>query len=145
MLEEWKDIKNFKGLYQVSNLGNVKSLDKEINNWKSGKCIRKGKILKMQIHKTGYGYLLLHKDGKIHHLFVHRLVAQEFIPNSNNYKEVNHIDGNKLNNKVSNLEWCDRSENMKHAYKNGLKRVPVEAIKKAKEIKLSILETAKSI
>jgi hypothetical protein len=72
---------------------------------------------------NGRGYLYVAKiiDGKAKHFYVHRLVAATFLPNPNNYQEINHIDGNKKNNNVSNLEWCSRSDNLRHAYKTGLK------------------------
>lgn len=115
-LEEWQDIKGFEGLYQVSNFGRVKSL-------KYNKTERE-KILSLS--SNGYGYLNcgLHKNKKTKLVRVHRLVAEAFIPNINNYREVNHIDGDKTNNRVDNLEWCTRSENMKHAYDNKLKITP---------------------
>lgn len=121
MVEIWKDIPNYKG-YQVSNLGNVKNVNTE-------------KILKGGI-KRGYREVILIKDNKRKYKLVHRLVAETFIPNMNDYPQVNHIDGNKLNNNISNLEWCTRSENMKHAYKIGLEK-PLYAINnpRAKRVK----------
>jgi len=76
-------------------------------------------------YKDKHGYLIidLFKDKKRNTKKVHRLLAEVFIPNPNNLKEVNHIDGNKSNNDISNLEWCDRSSNMKHAFKTGLLKV----------------------
>lgn len=125
MKEEWKDIKGYEGLYQISNLGNVKSV------YKNGNF----KILIGGI-KNGYRQVILVKDGKRKYINVHRLVAEAFIPNKENKSQVNHIDGNKLNNKVDNLEWCTQSENMKHAYKIGLEK-PLYAIinKRAKKVK----------
>lgn len=116
MIEDWKDIKNYEGLYQVSNLGNVRRM-KFINN-----IIKKNKIYSISKGKNNSGYLKvsLYKDNKMKNKLVHRLVAEAFIPNPNNLPQVNHIDGNKLNNNVSNLEWCSQSQNMKHAYKLGL-------------------------
>ena len=106
--EIWKDIKDYEGLYQVSNLGNVRNKRTE-------------KVLIGGI-KRGYREVIILKDTKRKYKLVHRLVAEAFIPNAENHPQVNHIDGNKLNNKVNNLEWCTRSENMKHAYKIGLEK-----------------------
>lgn len=109
--EIWKDIPDYEGLYQVSNLGRVKSLPRK-------HC--KGYILKQR--DNGYGYLTvgLHTINTYKQIKVHRLVAKAFIENKNNDNCVNHIDGNKHNNTVQNLEWCDRNYNMKHAYRIGL-------------------------
>lgn len=100
--EIWKDIPNYEGIYQVSNLGNVKN---------------KTKNRKLHLRKDGYLDIPLCKNGKTKYYLVHRLVAMAFINNPNNYKEVNHKDENKQNNNVNNLEWCDRLYNIK--YGNG--------------------------
>ena len=117
--EEWKDIKNYEGLYQVSNLGNVKSLERNKSNGKGLVKIDE-KILTQNITNWGYGNVALYKNGARKHHKVHRLVAEAFIPNPNNKEQINHIDGNKLNNNVNNLEWNTRIENMNHARINGL-------------------------
>lgn len=124
MQEIWKDIKNFEGLYQVSNLGNVKSMN--YNHTK------KEKVLIPQ--KQNNGYLTVQLGEKIKS--IHRIVAETFIPNLYNKPQVNHIDGNKHNNNVNNLEWCTPSENMIHAIKNNMIRMNTEA--KIKAIKLNI-------
>lgn len=105
--EIWKDIKGYESLYQVSSYGRVKSL---ITN----------KIRKEDTNNWGYKKVTLHKDGKSKSFFIHRLVATHFIKNPNKYSEVNHKDGDKSNNHISNLEWCTRSHNMKHAIENEL-------------------------
>lgn len=107
--EIWKDILEFKGQYQVSNLGNVRSL---IRN----KILKPAKISNNRINSTGY--YVVNLKGKLY--YIHRLVAETFIPNPNKLPQVNHIDGNKLNNCIDNLEWCTNSENIKHAYRTGL-------------------------
>lgn len=104
--EEWRDISGYEGLYQVSNLGRVKTL---ANN-KS----RKEKILKPQKDKYGYFFATLHRDGKRKMLKLHRLVANAFIPNQDNLPQVNHKDEIKTNNCVSNLEWCTNRYNINY-------------------------------
>ena len=109
MEEIWKDIPGYETLYQVSNLGNVRSLDHIRKNGKKENqiCISKGKILKQAKQKeSGYMFAVLSKNGKTKGFRVHRLVAETFLENPNNYKCVNHKDENKENNNVNNLEWC---------------------------------------
>ena len=121
MEEIWRDIKGFEGKYMVSNLGRVKSL----NYNKTGK----EKIMKGVPDGYGYFQLSLCKEGKVKNCRINRLVAQAFIPNTESKPQVNHIDGDKTNNRVTNLEWTTQEENMRHAYKNGLK-VQTEEVKK---------------
>ena len=120
-MEIWKDIEEFKGLYQVSNFGRVRSIDRLITYRTGAKRLTKGTILTIGQNKLGYQQVSLSKNDKMYSRRVHRLVANAFIKNTKNYKEVNHIDGNKKNNKVENLEWCNRSQNMQHAVRLGLK------------------------
>ena len=121
MQEVWKDIKGYEGLYQISNYGIIRSLDRLRNNGISGKYIQKGRIMEPFITR-GYYQVVLRKDGKYKHHNVHRLVAINFIDNKENKPQVNHINGNKLDNTVENLEWCTQSENQIHAYKKGLQK-----------------------
>lgn len=111
MEEVWKDIDGYEGLYQVSNMGKVRSLKRNNTN---------GKILRKCINKRGYEVVYFSKGNKKYAQRVHRLVAIAFIPEAKNKPQVNHIDGNKLNNCMNNLEWCTQSENIKHAYDNNL-------------------------
>ena len=123
----WKDIKGYEGRYQISNLGQVKSLF--FTNNKTKKSYYREKILKQQKTRQGYMTIRLSQDSMDKTYRVHRLVAEAFIENQKNKKEVNHIDGDKQNNTVDNLEWVTRSENQIHAYKNGFQR-QTEAMRK---------------
>ena len=116
--EIWKDIKDYEEMYQISDLGRVKSLARIIKH--QNRHYRKDKILKTSIDNHGYLQVTLCKNGKVKRFHVHRLVAQAFIPNPENKPQVNHIDGNKLNNNINNLEWNTAGENTYHAYKNDL-------------------------
>lgn len=128
--EEWRDVVGYEGLYQVSNLGRVKSLPRRIVYKDGREYFYPSKVLKNHKISTGYRFVMLYgANGKKQH-YVHRLVAETFIPNPNNLCDVNHKDGCKTNNILFNLEWCSRSDNQKHAYKNGLHWVHMdEAIK----------------
>ena len=111
--EIWKDIPGYEGLYQVSNFGRVKSLDKWVNyKLKPGKLyLCKGRILKLCKRPNGYIFVGLWKNKKLITPGVHQLVAQAFIPNPKNLSCINHKDENKENNKVDNLEWCTHKYN----------------------------------
>lgn len=135
--EIWKDIEGYEGLYQVSNLGNVRSLDRfvyDLNSNSKSKRFKKGKLLK--VRQTGKKYLsaFLSKNNILKKFFVHRLVAEHFI-DKNNFKcmpsenreniklddlYINHIDENPLNNKANNLEWCTIAYN--NNYGNRIKK-----------------------
>lgn len=110
MQEVWKDLERFCNLYQVSNTGKIRSL---INN-----RILKPSIIAYRKEKNKDGYKVVNIRKKIY--YIHRLVAEEFIPNPEGKPFINHIDGNKQNNSVENLEWCTNSENILHAYRIGL-------------------------
>jgi len=107
MAEKWRDIEGFEGLYQISNEGRVYSHIKDI-------------VMKSRKDHHGYLFIGLTKDTKQIHFLISRLVSLAFIKNPLNKLQVNHIDGNKLNNKEDNLEWNTRQENMNHAKVNGL-------------------------
>ena len=118
--EIWKDIPNYEGLYQASNLGNVRSLDHIRKNGKNNnqKCLTKGRILKQAIQKeSGYAFVVLSKNGKTKGFRVHRLVAETFIKNPYNFRCVNHKDENKQNNNVNNLEFCSHKYNNNYGTK----------------------------
>ena len=107
--ETWKDIEDYEGMYQVSNLGRVKSLPRQTKL-----SFRKGKILKLSSDKNGYELINLSTNGFQKTYKVHRLVANAFIPNPKNNPQVNHKDFNKKNNDISNLEWLNSRDNTVH-------------------------------
>lgn len=116
MIEIWKDIDGYIGRYQISNFGRIRSLDKDTVR-KDGKPLHtKGKILK--IAKDSKGYMRIQIPYRT--LKIHREVAKAFLPNPFGLSEVNHIDGNKSNNNVSNLEWISHQDNINHALVSGL-------------------------
>lgn len=110
IMEIWKDVEGYGGCYQISNHGNAKSF----------RQCRYGKLLKFGLTSSGYPAISPHKDKKQKTMAIHRIVAKSFIPNPDNKPHVNHKDGNKQNNHVSNLEWVTPKENHAHASKNGL-------------------------
>lgn len=126
--EQWRAVEGYPG-YEVSNLGRVR---------KNGKLT--------PLHRTGKGYLrtTLQKDGKQKQDYIHRIVAKNFIPNPDNKPTVNHIDGNKNNNQVSNLEWATYLENNLHAIKNHLHRHYTRAVKQY-DLQGNLLATYNSI
>lgn len=119
-MEEWKDIPGYEGLYQASSLGRIKRLE----HWKNQKTLRQDKyyhykmlperIMAQNAH-GGYCHIGLTKDGVTKTFLVHRLIAIAFIENDGDLPEINHIDCNGCNNRVENLEWCDRKHNVNHA------------------------------
>lgn len=107
-MEIWKDIKGYEGLYQISNYGRVKSLGNGNSNNSKERILKPAKL------KDGYLYVILSKQGKRKGFKIHRLVAQAFIENPNNYPQVNHKDEDKTNNNVSNLEFCTPKYNINY-------------------------------
>lgn len=117
--EIWKWVVGYENLYQVSNLGRVKSIERRFES-SNGERIIKEKLLAFEIDKDGYKRTNLRKNGVQKHKLIHRLVCEAFIPNTNKNPEVNHINGIKYDNRADNLEWCTRSQNEQHAYDTGL-------------------------
>lgn len=137
-MEIWKPIKGFEGFYEVSNYGNVRSLNYHREN---RTC-----ILKQKKTRDGYLETTLFKNGKPQFVRTHRIVAGAFCENPQGKLEVNHIDGNKLNNRADNLEWVTSSENQKHAYKMGLQTISGGALLNRKKVKCIELDiTAESL
>ena len=115
--EIWKDIKGYEGKYQISDMGKVKSLERLTSNKRR---VLKQINLSQKLGKDGYLKVLLYKENSRKYVMVHRLVANMFIENFYNKPQVNHIDANKQNNNVSNLEWVTASENKLHALSLGI-------------------------
>ena len=141
LCEEWKAIIGYEGLYDISNYGRVRSYKN--NKWGLSD---NSKVLKGMMGKH-YLTVTLCKDNVKKTYNVHELVAKHFIKNNNGLREINHIDGNKLNNKVDNLEWCTHKENMQHAGQHGLfvKRQRTVICKETGEEFNSITSASKSV
>lgn len=137
-MEEWKDIPGFNGMYQVSTLGRVRS-------WKRHQG-RPGKreiplILKQSKSTSGYLKVNLWSDGVRQTGYIHQIVAEEFVDNSNCRSMINHIDGNKENNYPDNLEWVNASENLLHAYENDLRPRGNRTKKQSRILKSDLLSS----
>lgn len=120
--EEWKDIKGYEGFYKVSNLGNIKSVDRIIKR-KTSEMKIKGRQMSQCLGNSGYPMINLCINGSCKRHLVHRIVATAFLSNPLNKAYVNHIDGNKQNTNLKNLEWSTPKENSIHAHVNGLANV----------------------
>ena len=121
-MEIWKDVIGYEGLYQVSNLGNVKSLERIVYEKNGNSRIVKDRILRPSINRYGYHCVRLYKQSSGKTFSIHRLVCLSFLGQNIEKQYVNHIDGNKANNDLKNLEWCTIKENNIHCYKAGLKK-----------------------
>ena len=115
MQEVWKDIKGYEGLYQISNTGKVKGL-------------KRNKVLKLILQRSGYYYVDLQRKRRL----VHRLVAEAFIDNPDNLPEVNHKDEDKVNNDASNLEWCTSKYNANYGTRNKRRAKPIQCVETGK-------------
>lgn len=131
-MERWKDVEEFEGLYQVSNLGRVRSCNRYTPHWAGGQLLIKGRILKQAATHEGYLRVNCCKNCKGYTRSVHRLVAKAFLPNPENLPQVNHKDCNPRNNNCENLEWCTLSYNVKYSHKHGKMRDVLLSIKRNK-------------
>jgi len=136
MEEIWKDVIGYEGLYKVSNLGRVKSLPRN-------GTIKTERVLVQKIAWNKRKQIALNKDDKRKSYCVHRLVAKAFLGLPKEKHEVNHIDGNPQNNEVSNLEWVTKSDNIKHAYRIGLKSLKGESHNQNKLTEKQVLKIRK--
>ena len=135
VIEIWKDVSGYEGLYQVSNLGKVRSLPL-VKTFSDGSVhYLRGVILKQSNTTTGYKKVELSKNGFKKSIKVHRLVAQAFLVNTYNKPHINNKDGNPINNVVDNLEWVTQKENVQHAYDNGLRKCKKNSLDHNKIIK----------
>ncbi len=146
MMEIWKAIKGYEGFYEVSNYGNVRSL-----KYNKVKVMAKVFIGRKRMHYHG---VHLRFGGKCETLKIHRLVAIAFIPNPENKPNINHVDSNRLNNNIDNLEWCTQKENIRHCISKGRfnrntheygRKLPLQYRKVIKDIYLSGMHTQKEI
>ena len=140
----WETVPGYEGIYECSTFGDVRSIDRYVTDSIGRRYLIKGKQLKQFIGENGYVSVGLSKGGKLVNVSVHRLVASIFLSNDNNLPQVDHIDGDKLNNNVTNLEWVTAEENTYRAYKSNLNPVPMVAIS-AKCIKTGEIQQFPSI
>ena len=129
--EVWKDVVGYEGLYKISNYGRIKTLERYYFSgmYNSIKKHQQEMIRKNEKTKNGYFRVALYKNGKTKRYLVHRLVAQHFIPNINNFSQINHKDENKENNYYKNLEWCNNKYNVNYGKRNEKARKSIIKIK----------------
>ena len=131
-MEIWKDINDYESIYQINQKGDLKSLKRKT----TGTFTSIDKLIRKDLNKKGYYTYTLYKNGKSQRKLLHRLLAKAFIPNPNNYPCVNHIDGNPLNNDLSNLEWCTYSYNTIHGYEKNGRLNPNRKLKESEVIEI---------
>lgn len=125
-MEIWKDIEGYNGQYQVSNLGFVFARKTYVKGF-GGTYLKKPHVLKDACNGKGYRYVTISVNRRRKNHYVHVLVAKSFLPNPDNKPEVNHINGNKMDNRAENLEWVTHSENLLHAVKTGLRKTGAQS------------------
>lgn len=141
--EIWKPIKDYEKLYEVSNNGKIRSLGREVivKNKYGATSTRMTKSKELKPQKRGEYYIVwLCKDGKPKQYYIHRLVGETFIENSNNLRDINHKDENKLNNNVNNLEWCTHKYNMNYGNRNKIISIKASKPRKKKLDKIKALK-----
>lgn len=120
MDEVWKPVVGYEGEYEVSDIGRVRSVARPVRNRWGTETIRSSKLRAIGVKREGYRFVNLFRKQHGKPMYVHRLVAMAFLPNPNDYPQVNHLDGDKSNNRSSNLEWCTGSVNCRHAINENL-------------------------
>ena len=138
-IEIWKDVENYEGLYQVSNLGRVRSLERDVFFPNGTIHHLKEKMLAPNLDRYGYQYVQLYKNGKSKGMFVHRLVAMAFIPNLENKSQINHKNEVKTDNVVENLEWCTSVYNINYGTRT------TRAVQNRRSYKLGNNPSAKAV
>jgi hypothetical protein len=138
MKEIWKDINGYEGMYQISNLGRVKSLARIVERQNNHDLFVRERILTNGTYLNGYKYARLHRGGQTKNELIHRLVASAFIENKENLPFVNHKDETKDNNVINNLEWCTREYNMNYGTCRARIKKNVDLIKRGNAIKKPI-------
>lgn len=118
-MENWKSVVGYEGMYEISDMGHIRSVDRIVTRCDGMVWRLRGKLLKQATDHSGYPFVMLSKQGKIKNHRIHRMVMDAFSPTGKK-REVNHIDGDKTNNTLINLEWVSSSENKAHAYSTGL-------------------------
>ena len=139
VMENWKEVLGYEGLYLVSSYGRIKTIEKKVKHYKGGFSLLKEKILKSRLNRYGYERITLWKEGKMTTMSIHRLVLTSFIPNLINKPQINHINGIKTNNELKNLEWCTNKENINHADSSLLRDIKGEKYKRSKITNLDVL------
>lgn len=138
MIEVWKAVKSYEGLYEISNIGRCRSRDLIIAKPGKKPFVKYGKVLALRYDRKGYVRYQLHKNGKRKDMYAHRLVAQAFIPNPNNYPVINHKDECVTNNHYTNLEWCTVKYNSNYGNAQKKKAASIDyalnAIKQGKKV-----------
>lgn len=115
MTEAWLPIPGYEGYYEASNLGRIRSVDRYTESRWGTPTFHKSQLMKCRVVSNGYQHVMLTKDGQKREPLVHRIIAEIFLPNPEGKPQVNHKDGDKSNNQVSNLEWCTESQNQLHS------------------------------
>lgn len=142
--EIWRPVVGFESSYEVSSFGNVRSQTRTVKRpGPTGDLYKKSQMLRQNITPKGYRRLQLQDGDRRKNAMVHRLVAEAFVPNPDDKPIINHIDGNKVNNRVENLEWATHSENVIHAYENELRAPAVKYVVTCEELGITTLGCAK--